>query len=102
MGDSTTKDKIALDEVRKVAHLARLRLGDEELAALQHDLSAILGYVEKLNELDVNDVPATTHAVELPTALRVDEPHESLAPDLGLRGAPERLGDGFGVPKIIE
>lgn len=93
---------IDIDEVRHVATLARLELSDAELERMTRDLGAILDYVHKLDELDVSSVDATTHAVELPTRLREDEVRPSLDVEAGLRDAPERLGDGFGVPKIIE
>jgi aspartyl-tRNA(Asn)/glutamyl-tRNA(Gln) amidotransferase subunit C len=95
-------EKVSDKEVRHVANLARLTLGADELARMQRDLSSILGYVEKLGELDTSDVPPTAHAVELPTTLRPDEPRAGLPVEKALGNAPERLGDGFGVPKIIE
>ncbi len=89
-------------EVRRIASLARLDLGDDELPALAQDLAAILSYVDKLKELDTSDVEPTTHAVELATRLRDDVVGPGLPVELGLANAPERIGDGFGVPKIIE
>ena len=93
---------IDIEEVRHVAELARLDLSEVELERMTRDLGSIIDYVHKLDELDVTDVTATSHAVELPTRLRDDEVRPSLDVETGLRGAPERLGDGFGVPKIIE
>ena len=93
---------IALEETRHVAKLARIELAESELEALTRDLGSILTYVKKLDELDTENVEPTTHAVELETKLRDDLSVEGLPVELGLRGAPERLGDGFGVPKIIE
>ena len=93
---------ISEEDVRRVASLARLSLAEEEIQSLVQDLGGILEYVKKLDELDTDDVEATAHAVELPTKLRVDETHEGLPLELGLRGAPEKIGGGFGVPKIIE
>ena len=95
-------DPIALEETRHVAKLARIELEESELEGLTRDLGSILSYVKKLDELDTDEVEPTTHAVELETKLRDDESQEGLDVELGLRGAPERLGDGFGVPKIIE
>ena len=66
------------------------------------DLLNILKHVETLNELDTTNVPPTSHAVDLPSRLRDDEVGDHLPVDIGLRDAPERIGDGFGVPKIIE
>ncbi len=97
--------KISLDEVRQTAQLARLELSDEELARLQRELDAILGYMELLGRLDVSDVPPMTHAVSLDLPLRDDvlealEPH--LPVDAALADAPQRQDGLFEVPKIIE
>ena len=97
-----TKQAIAPEEVLRIAKLARLELEENEVEGLARDLGSILNYVHKLDELDTEGVEATTHAVELKTALREDKMEPGLDVDLGLRQAPERLGDGFGVPKIIE
>lgn len=97
-----TKQAIAPEEVLRIAKLARLELEENEVEGLARDLGSILNYVHKLDELDTGGVEATTHAVELKTALREDKMEPGLDVDLGLRQAPERLGDGFGVPKIIE
>ncbi len=90
------------DRVRYVAKLARLSLSEDEVRGLAKDLSSILDWVKKLDELDTSAVETTAHAVELPTKVRPDEVVPSLAPERALANAPERLGDGFGVPKIIE
>lgn len=90
------------DRVRYVAKLARLSLSDDEVRGLAKDLSSILDWVKKLDELDTSDVEVTSHAVDLPTRLRDDVERPSLPVEQALRNAPERLGDGFGVPKILE
>lgn len=98
-----TQDKlIDRAEVVRVAKLARLTLEDAEADALTRDMQNILGYVKALEELDVRDVPPTAHAVELPTKLRPDEQHNHMPVERALKNSPERIGDGFGVPKIIE
>ena len=97
-----TKQAIGEEEVLRIAKLARLELKESEVEGLARDLGSILNYVHKLDELDTDGVEATTHAVELKTALREDKMEPGLDVELGLRQAPERLGDGFGVPKIIE
>ncbi|MBI3180301.1 MAG: Asp-tRNA(Asn)/Glu-tRNA(Gln) amidotransferase subunit GatC [Deltaproteobacteria bacterium] len=91
-----------LAEVERIAHLARLALAEHELPGLARDLAAILTYVDKLKELDTTGVEPTTHAVELATKFRDDVVQAGLPVELGLGNAPERIGDGFGVPKIIE
>ena len=94
--------RIDADQVRYVAALARLSLTDAEVDSMTADLASILGYVRKLAELDTEGVQPTTHAVDLPTQYREDQVEPGLPAEVGLRGAPERIGDGFGVPKIIE
>ncbi len=93
---------ITEDEIQKIARLARLKLDDSEVQSLTKDIESILTYVEKLDELDTSNVEPTSHAVELPTKYRADEVGEELPVEKALANAPERLGDGFGVPKIIE
>lgn len=89
-------------EVRRIAALARLTLSDVEVDGLTRDLGAILEHVATLEALDTSAVEATTHAINLPTVLRDDVVEAGSSVERGLRGAPERIGDGFGVPKIIE
>lgn len=95
---------LTLEEVRRIAALARLRLSAEEEQTFAVQLSAILAHVEQLKELDVAGVEPMTHALaagEAP-ALRPDALHESLAPDEALANAPAREGTCFKVPRIIE
>jgi aspartyl-tRNA(Asn)/glutamyl-tRNA(Gln) amidotransferase subunit C len=95
---------LSLEEVRRIASLARLRLTPEEERTFVVQLSAILAHVEQLRELDVSEVPPMTHALaadEAP-ALRPDRVHESLTPGEALANAPEREGTCFQVPRIIE
>ena len=91
-------------EVRRIAALARLELTADEEAHLGAQLSAILGYVALLEELDVSGVEPMTHALAAgePPALREDEVHRSLSPEEALANAPEREGSCFRVPRIIE
>ena len=88
--------------VQYVARLAHLSLSESEVGAITRDLASILDYVRKLDELDTSAVEPTSHAVPLPTLLRDDITRPSLPLERALANAPERLGDGFGVPKIIE
>ena|SRR6185312_12038878 len=95
-------EPIKLEEVERVAKLSRLALTPEAAKRFAGDMGAILEHVAKLKELTVTDVPPTSHAVDLPTALRDDVVHAGLGIDRAMQNAPERIGDGFGVPKIIE
>jgi aspartyl-tRNA(Asn)/glutamyl-tRNA(Gln) amidotransferase subunit C len=93
---------IGARDVQHVARLARLALDGDELARMREQLSAILQYIAKLEELDVSDVPPTSHAVPLVNVMRDDEVQPCLDRDEALGNAPDRAGDLFRVPRIIE
>jgi aspartyl-tRNA(Asn)/glutamyl-tRNA(Gln) amidotransferase subunit C len=95
---------LSLDEVRRIARLARLRLSAEEEAAFAGQLSAILDHVAQLGELDVSGVEPMTHALAAGegVALREDAPLPCLPPAAALANAPAREGTCFKVPKVIE
>jgi aspartyl-tRNA(Asn)/glutamyl-tRNA(Gln) amidotransferase subunit C len=86
------------EQVLHVARLARLRLSDEEVTQMAHELSGILGHIERIGELDLEGVPPTTHVVEVANALREDEPRPSLPRDVVLEQAPATQDGGFLVP----
>lgn len=95
---------LSLEEVRRIAGLARLRLSADEERTFAVQLSAILDHVRQLEELDVSGVEPMTHALaagESP-ALRADTVEPSLAPAEALAAAPAREGTCFKVPRIIE
>jgi aspartyl-tRNA(Asn)/glutamyl-tRNA(Gln) amidotransferase subunit C len=89
---------IERDEVLHVARLARLALSDEELEPMARELSAVLDHIARIGELDLDDVPPTSHVVELTGALRPDEPRPCLPRELVLSQAPAVSGEGFLVP----
>jgi aspartyl-tRNA(Asn)/glutamyl-tRNA(Gln) amidotransferase subunit C len=89
-------------DVKYVAHLARLSLTPEEEKKLGAQLGQILGYVEKLKELDVTNVEPTAHAVPMVNVTRADEVRPSLPHEEALRNAPRQAGGLFIVPKIVE
>ena len=95
---------LSLDEVRRIARLARLRLSPEEEVAFAGQLSAILDHVAQLAELDVTGVEPMTHALAAgdPVALREDVALPCLPPEAALANAPAREGTCFKVPKVIE
>jgi aspartyl-tRNA(Asn)/glutamyl-tRNA(Gln) amidotransferase subunit C len=86
------------EQVLHVARLARLELTDDEVARMAGELSAILDHIEKIGELDLDDVSPTTHVLEVENVLREDVPRPSLPRDVALAPAPEVADDGFSVP----
>jgi aspartyl-tRNA(Asn)/glutamyl-tRNA(Gln) amidotransferase subunit C len=88
--------------VKYVAHLARLALTPDEEVKLTAQLGHILGYIEKLRELDVSGVEPTAHAVPMVNVTRADEIRPSLAHEDALRNAPRQANGLFIVPKIVE
>ncbi len=93
---------ITRDDVEHVARLARLALSDAEIERMREQLNAILGYIDKLRELDVTNVEPTSHAVPLVNVMREDEVLPCLPQDQMLANAPDRVGELFRVPRIIE
>ena len=89
---------ITREEVLHVAKLASLELTDEEIERLTAELSAILEAVSKVSELDLSDVPPTSHPLELVNAWGEDDVRPSLGLDEVFANAPEREGDLFKVP----
>lgn len=94
--------EINRDQVIHVAKLARLALTTEEIDRFTGQLSQILSYVGKLNELDTSQIEPTAHVMSLSNIFREDQARPSLPTDLALGNAPEREGSFFRVPKIIE
>ncbi|MGA2802007.1 MAG: Asp-tRNA(Asn)/Glu-tRNA(Gln) amidotransferase subunit GatC [Verrucomicrobiota bacterium] len=89
-------------DVKYVAHLARLALTPDEEKKLTNQLGNILGYIEKLKELDVANVEPTAHAVPMVNVMRPDEVRPSLPHDDAMRNAPAKANGLFIVPKIVE
>jgi aspartyl-tRNA(Asn)/glutamyl-tRNA(Gln) amidotransferase subunit C len=89
-------------DVRYVAHLARVRLTDQEIEEFQSQLGDILGYVDQLKQLDVDGVEPTAHAVPLENVLGDDECRPGLDRETVLRNAPAVYLDQFDVPAILE
>ena len=94
--------KITLEDVEKVAKLARLEVSPAEKEAFAKQLSQILTHVEKLREYDTKGIEPTAAVLGRVNVFREDIIRPSLAVDKALANAPEREGDGFAVPKIIE
>ena len=92
---------ISADDVRKVAKLARLDLPEEKIATYTGQLERILGYVDQLQAVDTDGVPATTRAVEVVNVTRKDTVVPTDVREQLLDEAPLREGDFFRVPKIL-
>ena len=94
--------KITPDTVDHVAKLCRINLDKEERKLFTEQLNQILTYMDKLNELKTENVEPTSHVVPLENVLRKDIPSPSLNSEKVLANAPDKHGEYFKVPRIIE
>ena len=94
--------KIDEAQVRRVALLSRLELSDQEVSQFSTQLSAIFEYIEKLNELDTDNVEPLAHCLPVHNVFREDVPKPSLSNEAALANAPERENEYFKVPKILD
>ncbi|MCI0617875.1 Asp-tRNA(Asn)/Glu-tRNA(Gln) amidotransferase subunit GatC [bacterium] len=92
---------ITIEEVKHVAALAKLSFSDEELAKIAKELDAIVGYVEQLKELNVDEVPPTSHVLDLHNVFREDKTEPWLTTEEALQNAPAKKMGYFSVPKVI-
>ena len=93
--------KITKDEVKKVAHLARLELNEDEINNHAEQLEKILEYIEQLERIDTNNVPSTTRAIEVINVLRKDNIKNTDCSEELLELGPSREDKYFRVPKIL-
>lgn len=91
-----------LATVRRIATLARIHVDDAELPALQAELNGILGWIEQLNEVNVEGIEPLTGAAQMALKMRDDVVTDGGYPEKVLANAPERAGDFFVVPKVVE
>lgn len=94
--------KISKEMVKHIALLSRLELKEEEIELYQDQLSRILDYIEKLNEVETSDVEPTSHVLSLSNVFREDKVISTLSRDEALRNAPDSTEKFFRVPKIID
>lgn len=94
--------RLSREEVEHVALLSRLKLGEDEIERFTEQLNAILGYFEELKSADTSQAAGTMHVVPMTNVLREDIERPSFLPDEALQNAPERRGDFFKVPRVVE
>ena len=90
-----------LDEVRWIAHLARLHLTDDEVHSMARDLGAILQYVHQLEQVNTDGIEPLAHPLDVHNVFRADEPGTSLPVAAALANAPDRRDDFYGVPAVL-
>ena len=93
---------LTLEEVEHIAELARLRLTEEEKERYREQLSAILDYAARLQELDTSGIPPTSSVLPPRSVLRTDQPQPGLTIEELLKNAPDTEGRQFRVPPILE
>ena len=94
--------KVSTDQVRHIAALARLRFNHDEEEELAVQLTRILDYVEKLNELEVSELEPMSHVLDLHNVVRPDEARPRISREEGLSNSPDADSTYFRVPKVIE
>jgi aspartyl-tRNA(Asn)/glutamyl-tRNA(Gln) amidotransferase subunit C len=90
------------ETVERVARLTRLALSETELERMREELNSILAHLDTLGALDTGGVEPTSHAVDLVNVMREDEVEPCFPQDTMLANAPDRSGEFFRVPRIIE
>ncbi len=93
---------VSKDEVKHVAKLSKLRLSESEVEEFTGDMNKILDYMDKLNELDTENVKPLSHPLEATNVFRNDELKKSIDRKNALKNAPERTEEFFKVPKVIK
>lgn len=94
--------ELSHDEVRKIAELAKLELTDDEVALYAGQLSSILQYFRKLQELDTSHIPPTASVLPLTNVLRRDEPNPPLTPEQVVSNAADSVDGQFRVSNILD
>jgi aspartyl-tRNA(Asn)/glutamyl-tRNA(Gln) amidotransferase subunit C len=88
--------------VRRIAHLARIRIDDAQVAQIQGELNAILGWIDQLNEVDVSNVEPLTGGALMAMRMREDVVTDGDMAEAVLSNAPDRDGPFYTVPKVVE
>ncbi|MBU2446048.1 MAG: Asp-tRNA(Asn)/Glu-tRNA(Gln) amidotransferase subunit GatC [Bacteroidetes bacterium] len=92
---------VTQEEVKRIAKLAKLSLTEEEEISLQKELSSILDYMDKLNEIDTSDVEPLSHPIPVENVFREDKVEKSISREDALKNAPDATEEFFKVPKVI-
>lgn len=93
---------LSVDDVRAIADLARLDLSDEDVLRYRQQLSSILGYFQKLEELDTSHIDPTSSVLPLTNVMRGDQAGEALTLDDVVANAPDSDGEQFRVPAVLD
>jgi aspartyl-tRNA(Asn)/glutamyl-tRNA(Gln) amidotransferase subunit C len=93
---------VSKDDVHYIAELARLRFTDEEEENMAEQLSGVLDYMEKLDELDTEDVPPMSHVLDITNVFRDDSPEQRISREEALGNAPDADHSYFRVPRVID
>ncbi|MED3824428.1 Asp-tRNA(Asn)/Glu-tRNA(Gln) amidotransferase subunit GatC [Priestia flexa] len=94
--------RISVEQVKHVAHLARLAVTDEEAALFTKQLDAIITYAEQLDELDTTNVKPTSHVLDVKNVMREDKPAKGLPVEDVMKNAPDHKDGYIRVPTILE
>lgn len=92
---------VSKEDVKKIANLARLEFSEEEIGNYTNEMNQILNYMEKLNELDTENVKPLSHPIENSNVFRDDVLKESTLREQALKNAPDKTNEHFKVPKVI-
>jgi len=93
---------LSAEQIRWIAHLARLELSAAELETMTQQLSKIVDYVNQLQQVPTDNVEPLAHPLAIRNVFRDDEPVPSLPVDAALANAPDRRGNFYGVPAVLE
>ncbi|PEE38530.1 Asp-tRNA(Asn)/Glu-tRNA(Gln) amidotransferase subunit GatC [Bacillus pseudomycoides] len=94
--------RISVENVKHVAHLARLAITDQEAEKFQKQLDAIVTFAEQLNELDTTGVKPTTHVLDMKNIMREDVAEKGLPVEEVLKNAPDHKDNQIRVPAVLE
>ncbi len=93
---------VSIEEIEKIAQLARLNLTEDEINKIEKQINKILEYVKKLDELDTDDIEPLSHTLDLNNVFREDVVRDSLPREKALENAPLKSKEFFRVPKVIK